>query len=129
MSVLYRMKNNVGRHHLRGVGPDRVLSPGDTIRCEPEELGGVLDKFEVIESDPSPRKPEPKPVVGLIVAPRDDNDESIGFDVLNQTTGQHLNDEPLTEKEANALATRMTDDLSADAQDDETREGLSQDDK
>lgn len=121
MPVLYRMKKDVGRHHLRGMGSDRVLSPGDEIRCEPEDLGGVLDKFEVIEPDTSPPEPEAEPTVGLVVVPRDDQDEDAGFDVINGTTGQRLNDESLTEEEADALATRMTDELFSDAQDEKTK--------
>ena len=95
------------------------MESGDEIRCEPEDLGGVLDKFEVIESDPTPPEPEPEPTVGLIVVLRDNNDASRGFDVLNETTRQRLNDAPLTEEAARELADGMTNRLSDDADDEE----------
>jgi len=98
MSVLFRMRQNVGKHIMSHGGQKKVLRPGDTIRCEKYELGNALDKFEQLEPDP----PAPAPKVGLRAV-------HIGFgkyNVISDATGKPINDEPLTKEEARAMERR-----------------------
>jgi|GEM_PF-5478296 len=91
--MLYRMKKGVGPHSMKLDGKNITLHPGDEVRCEPEDIGGILErKFDALEPPP----PEPSPKVGLVVKHREDGK----CDVINEVTGNKINDEPLTPKEA-----------------------------
>ena len=92
--MLYRMKKGVGPHSMKLDGKNITLHPGDEVRCEPEDIGGILErKFEALEPPP----PEPSPTgPGLTIEVREDGK----CDVINKATGNKINDEPLTAKEA-----------------------------
>lgn len=95
--MLYRMKKGVGPHSMKLKGKNITLHPGDEIRCGPEDIGGALNlKFDALEAPP----PEPFPKIGLVVKPREDGK----CDVINEATGNKINDEPLTPKEAEQMA-------------------------
>lgn len=107
--MLYRMKKGVGPHSMKLNGKNLVLHPGNEIRCEPEDIGGALKlKFEAIEAPP----PDPIPKKGLVVQHRGDGK----CDVINETTGKKINDEPLTPEEAVAMASSpMAERFEADS--------------
>lgn len=91
--MLYRMKKGMGPHSMKLKGKKITLHPGDEVRCEPEDIGGILDrKFEALEAPP----PEPSPERGLVIKPREDGK----CDVINEATGNKINDDPLTPKQA-----------------------------
>lgn len=95
--MLYRMKKGVGPHSMKLDGKNITLHPGDEVRCEPEDIGGALNlKFDALEAPP----PEPCPERGLVIKPREDGK----CDVINPVTGNKINDEPLTPKEAEQMA-------------------------
>lgn len=73
-----------------------VICPGDTVRCEPYELGNAKDKFDQLEPDPPP----PQLKFSLKVKHRGGG----RYDVLNELTGVKINDKTLTKEEAEALA-------------------------
>lgn len=89
---MYRLKAGCGKHRVGS----RVLKPGDQI---PERLvGGAMDKFEPVGPPIAERQPE----VGLKVTPIEGT-KPARFDVINQATGDPINDEPLTKTKAYKL--------------------------
>lgn len=95
--MLYRMKKGVGPHSMKLKGKNITLRSGDEVRCDPEDIGGALNlKFDALEPPP----PEPSPERGLVVESRKDGK----CDVINEATGNKINDEPLTPKEAEQMA-------------------------
>lgn len=73
------------------------LVVGDEIECSPEKLRYFMDKFEVIEEDPTIEDiKEPMP---LEMKHRGGG----RWDVINRVTGKPINDIGLTKEEALAL--------------------------
>lgn len=77
------------------------LHPGQVIECEPEQLGGARDKFEVVEGDTTPTGGEttnPPAADFSVVAVEG------GYNVIHVGSGAPINDEPLSREEAADLA-------------------------
>jgi len=92
----FRLKQKHGKHSMVIDGVRRKLVPGDTIDCESYELGNALDKFEQLDPTPPPKQPK----VGLRIV---ESEISGLFDVINESSGRALNDEPLDEDAARSL--------------------------
>jgi hypothetical protein len=102
MPIRFRLKPGHGKHYASVDGKKTVLRPGDVICCEPAELGGAIGKFEQLDPDPPPAAPE----IGLCVVNRDDG----LCDVVNEATGEKINDAPMTPEEASSLTDKFEDD-------------------
>ena len=90
--IKYRLKSGYGSHTVAGV----VYVSGSIIEATVDELGGALDKFEPMEPIPDP----PQPNAGLkVVSTGDDK-----YDVVNEASGDALNDESLSLQEATSIA-------------------------
>lgn len=89
--IMYRLKQGCGSHRMNG----KMYVAGDMIKTNSEELRGAIDKFKQMEETPS----LPKPEAGLSAVKVKD-----GFDVVNDATGKVLNDKPLNQNEASAMA-------------------------
>ncbi|MHC5035411.1 MAG: hypothetical protein ACYTFZ_10280 [Planctomycetota bacterium] len=89
----FRMRPGCGPHYMRN---GRRVLPGDTVTCEPEELGAALGKFERLGPPPKPEMPRTglKPV----------HIAGGWYDVVNPETGEPVNDQRLRKAEAHALA-------------------------
>lgn len=85
----FKYKNNVGNHYYNR----RKLKPGDII--DTDSVGGAIDKFEQLDPDPEPVLPN----VGLHAKETEDG----RFDVVNETTGEPINDAPLNKNEVDQL--------------------------
>jgi len=82
-----------GRH----ITKDKVYYEGDIITCEDEkELGGALNKFERVDFKEDVM---PDPILFTIVK----RVEKKGYDVVNIESGEKINDNALTKKEAEEL--------------------------
>ena len=94
------MKATIGGYPPGGhrMADGREIKPGDLVECKEEELGGAIDKFEVVEPDP---EKTPIPKAGLQVVAREDG---AGYDVINEITGQPINSVGLDLEEAYKLA-------------------------
>jgi hypothetical protein len=60
------MKQGYGKHRMRVSGEVVTLVPGSTVQCEPEELGGAIDKFDALT------EPTKTPTTELLVAQTED---------------------------------------------------------
>ncbi|MEW5725494.1 MAG: hypothetical protein AB1896_20465 [Thermodesulfobacteriota bacterium] len=90
----YRLKRGVGKHVYQG----RVYLPGDIVEAAPENMKGVLDKFDLLDP-PDQAQAEAKQPNALKMVHK-----GFGrYDVLNTTSGQILNDHLLKKAEALAL--------------------------
>lgn len=101
----FKMKKGMGTHYLPGM---KAVHPGDEIKCEKEELGGALDKFEQLDPDPEPEKPK----VGLKLL-------HVGggyYNVVNDATGKVLNDRPLKKEVAEEMLTEKQKEDTDEAQ-------------
>lgn len=94
------MKATLGGYPPGGhrMADGREISPGDIIECKAEDIGGAIDKFEVVEPD---AEKTPIPKAELRVVAREDG---AGYDVLNEITGQSINSVGLDLEEAYKLA-------------------------
>lgn len=101
----FKLKQGYGSHRAGGV----TYRSGDIIDTTREELGGAIDKFEAMETDPPP--PEPTAVLYMVEGKE-------GYDVVNSTSGIKLNDVPLTLAEAEAMGAIVEHD-SADPDEDD----------
>jgi hypothetical protein len=98
---LYEMKPGQGDHdHRFPDGHREVIRPGDRITCEPEELGGALNKFVRLD----PELPRELPKVGLKIVHRGGG----WFDVINGATSERINDEALRKSDAYSLIMDVT---------------------
>jgi hypothetical protein len=79
---------------------DRLIENEELIKCDEWELGGAIDKFILLEDEEIPQKPD----LGLVVV----NVGKGKYDVVNERTEKKINDEPMSLKEANNLATGET---------------------
>lgn len=96
MKMRFRLKR--GKYSYQDPdGNAVVLLAGQTIKCEPDRLKFFMDKFEQLDPDP----PESVPVVGL--KKEKASDEANEWNVINEATGEPINDAPLTFREAQAL--------------------------
>jgi len=88
------MKPRVGPHYLDG----KRYDPGDIIELHEYQIKNIMDKL--VPVDPAPIiAPEPEPEVKLQIIEADD-----GWDVINELTGDPINDASLTLDQAKALA-------------------------
>jgi hypothetical protein len=95
------MKPGQGEHdHRFPDGHREIIRPGGRITCEPEELGGALNKFVRLD----PEQPPAQPKVGLKIIHRGGG----WFDVVNQSTNARLNDEALRKGDAYGLVMDVT---------------------
>ena len=92
MGIRFRMKRGMGKHYRRQRGEMVCVRPGDEIVCDPDELGNAKFKFEQL--DPTP--PPPEPNVGLKLVHKGGG----WYDVVNEVSGQKINDELLKKNEA-----------------------------
>lgn len=101
--AIYRLKPKQ-RHNIRVGRTIRELKPGDEIELTPTQARALADKFEFVSD-------KPKAVAGVEVktteAPRLRKEEHPfldgKFNVVHPETNQPVNDDPLTEAEANEL--------------------------
>lgn len=88
----FRLKPGRGKHTYRTAEGRVVLKGGDTITCEPEELGGAIDKFDAID------QPIEIPTAELIVAQTED-----GYFVAT-AEGKAIHQGPVSREDAVKLA-------------------------
>ncbi|HEQ98821.1 MAG TPA: hypothetical protein ENO22_05720 [candidate division Zixibacteria bacterium] len=101
------MKPKTGTHRMRLKGAWTVVRPGDQIECEPYEIGrGLMFKFERLDPEPPPPEPDYK-----LKAWRREDDL---YDVVNQGSGQKINDQPLSKAEAEDLTGEKIEDPFAE---------------
>ena len=92
----FRMKNGVGTHLMSN---GRNIISGDIVECAAADLGGAIDKFDILEPDPAP---DARPKVALEIRLRPNS--TSWYDVVNPTTGKALNTKALKKAEAELLA-------------------------
>ncbi len=95
----YKLKDGVGTHYMRRSGLLVKVKQGEVVACTQQELGGAKDKFERIGPEPE-SPPLPKPITGLRLVERAGG----WFDVINEATGEKINDTAVREDAAYALA-------------------------
>lgn len=96
MKGTYRLKANHGTHwFLNPDGKETPIRAGETIECEPWQLGDAIRKFDVVVEAP----PTPPPAVGLKAVHRGAG----RYDVINEATGKPINSESLSRAEANEM--------------------------
>lgn len=88
----FRMKRGVGSHYYKG----KKYVAGEEIRLPEHVAQRIKDKL--IRIDPAPDEPEPE--FGFVIVHLGDDT----YDVVNDADGKSINDEPMTLKEARALA-------------------------
>ena len=91
----YKMLPKMGKHYFRQDGRTVCVKPGDIIDTEECELRGAKDKFVRLD----PPTPEPEPTRGLY--PKHAGGGR--WNVINEATGNPINDELLSKEEAQAL--------------------------
>ena len=92
----YRLKAGQGTHWFRQPdGRETPIRAGETIECEAWQLGGSIDRFEVV----TPPPPPPPPEVGLKAVHRGAG----RYDVINEATGKPINSATLSKSEAQEL--------------------------
>jgi len=96
--IRFQMLPRMGKHnHVHRDGRKETIRPGDVIKVHSkEDLGGALNKFKQLDPD----TPIDGPKVGLVVVRRDKDDVGAGYDLVNEATGEALNDRPLGLSEA-----------------------------
>lgn len=92
----FLMKKNVGPHHMRVDGKERLLMPGDQITIEEELLGNASDKFDVIAGSEEPEPEEPQDIRKEVVPCKTGG----GYDVINAVTRKPINTVPLSRRVA-----------------------------
>lgn len=112
-----KLKKHVGFHIRKEPGKGMMrYQPGDIMEVENvSELGGAADKFEIL--DPIPEENELQldaPPVGLRMEHRGGG----RYNVVNVETGEAINEEHLTKKEAQA----MLDAIGPEVTDEEEKE-------
>lgn len=99
--ALFEMKPGHGKHDFRHRdGHRELLVAGGRVECDPEELGGALNKFVRLD----PELPRELPKEGLKIIHRGGG----WFDVINSATGKRLNDEALRKGDAYGLIMDVT---------------------
>ena len=93
--IKYRLKPDSGKHIMRD---GKVVLPGQTIRTDPENLKGAMDKFTVVDNQPELTDAE-GPDATLV--PRHKGGGY--YDVINTVTGLRINQRSLTQEEAKGL--------------------------
>lgn len=98
----WQLKPGVGPHyHKIPSGKTVRVLEGGIIDCSVDAMGAFADKFVMIAPDP-PSGAEPfdeNRVVRVRIIPAEDG----GIDVIHGTTGEKLNDVPISDKEARKL--------------------------
>ncbi len=97
-----KLKKGVGFHIRKEVGKGTVrYQPGDIMEVENvNELGGAADKFEILDAIPEEKELQlDAPPVGLRMEHRGGG----RYNVVNVETGEAVNEEHLTKKEAQAM--------------------------
>ena len=95
----FRMKQNVGKHQMRDrLGKVLVVCPGDVVDCDPQDIDAVKWKFDQLDPEPAPDPVVPAGKEFRVVA------VDGGFNVVQESSGEPLNDEPLTAQDAADLA-------------------------
>lgn len=97
-----KLKKGVGFHIRKEPGKGTVrYQPGDIMKVKNiSELGGAADKFEILDKIPEEKELQlDAPPVGLKMEHRGGG----RYNVVNVETGEAVNEEHLTKKEAQAM--------------------------
>ncbi len=89
----WRKKMKTGSHQM---SDGRMIACGEEIEATRHELSSAVDKFDLIEDDEAEMPDEPS--VGLRKVETDG-----GWDVINDESGEKLNDDPLTAEDADEM--------------------------
>lgn len=106
----YRKLPKSGKHYFRRKGEMICVLPGETIEAEPHELGGAITTYECLDPPPPPAEP----TRGLFA-------KHVGggrYNVINEATGNPINDELLSKGEAEALVEEKLDEEDDASRDD-----------
>lgn len=97
-----KLKDRTGFHVRKESGKGKVVYyPGDIMTVSDiKELGGAKDKFEIL--DPVPEEDEFKPDTDVTFLKMDHRGGG-RYNVVNVETGEAVNDEFLTKKEAQKM--------------------------
>ena len=87
----YRMKQKVGKHHMKDANGQRIIvKPGDVIESRPQDIGASMYKFEQLDAEPEL----------VIRTMRTEPDGKGKFHVINVNSQERINDVPLTAEQA-----------------------------